>query len=180
MARIDLRSIPENGRRFTFRLNPDSCLGSDDEEDGISLKSPLDADLEIRKAGGRKFVVEGHIEGMLEVRCDRCLENFQWPIETDFRSFFALPSEETSDSELELDDEDLDVEFRIGEDVDIPDVIREQVLLDLPMKRVCSEDCKGLCKKCGKDLNQGPCECEKNSGHPGFQKLKALKIKGEQ
>jgi uncharacterized protein len=179
MARIDLRSIPETGKRLTFQLDSDSLFTGDEEEEGVSLIPPLAAQLEIHKAGGRKYIVEGHLEGMLQVRCDRCLENFQRNIDINFRSFFALPSEETSESELELEDEDLDVEFRVGEEIEVSDVIREQVLLDLPMKRICREECKGLCKKCGGDLNKGPCGCEVETGHPAFQKLEALKTKGD-
>jgi uncharacterized protein len=179
MARIDLRSIPEAGKQITFRLDPDSWLQGNEEEDGVSLSSPLDTKLEIRKAGGRKFVAEGLIKGVLEVRCDRCLGNFNRDLEISFRSFFALPNEAASETEQELDDEDLNIEFRVGVEIDVFDVIREQVLLDLPMKRLCTEECKGLCKKCGSDLNQGPCDCEAEIVHPAFKKLKALKTKGD-
>jgi uncharacterized protein len=83
------------------------------------------------------------------------------------------------EAELELLEEDMEVEFIHGETVDLDAIIREQVYLALPMKNVCREDCAGLCPVCGANLNEGPCSCKKDSGHPAFSKLKFLKIKGE-
>jgi len=179
MEKIDLRSIPDAGKRVTYEVAPDSgLLGIEDE--GVTLGSPLLLSLDIQKAGERKFMVRGKVEGTLLLRCDRCLNEFPRKAEIDFMSFFSLPAGQTPESEVELNEEDLDVEFRAEEEIDVLDIVREQILLDLPMKRVCREGCKGLCVKCGSDLNEGPCGCEREVGHPAFEKLKELKTKGDE
>ena len=179
MTWIDLRSIPENGKHYTFRFDPDSWPAEDEEEGAVSLERPLEVELDIQRAGARKYVLTGRLEGGLRVRCDRCLELFHRDLALSFRTFLALPQEAASEEEIELKEEDLDVAFRIGEEVDVLDIVREQVLLDQPMKRLCREECRGLCPQCGRNLNQGPCGCPQEGGHPAFQKLKLLKNNGE-
>ena len=179
MTWIDLRSIPENGKHYTFRFDPDSWPAEDEEEGAVSLERPLEVELDIQRAGARKYVLTGRLEGGLRVRCDRCLELFHRDLAISFRTFLALPQEAASEEEIELKEEDLDVAFRIGEEVDVLDIVREQVLLDQPMKRLCRDECRGLCPRCGHNLNQGPCGCPQEGGHPAFQKLKLLKNNGE-
>lgn len=179
MTRIDLRSIPENGKQYTFRFEAEAWPSEDEEEGVVSLDRPLEVDMDIQRAGTRKYMLTGHLHGGLLVRCDRCLELFHRNLAISFRTFLALPREAASEAEIELQEDDLDVAFRMGEEVDVLDIVREQVLLDQPMKRLCREGCKGLCPRCGRNLNQGPCDCPEESGHPAFQKLKLLKNDGE-
>ena len=178
MTRIDLRSIPENGKHYTFHFEPESWP-SEVEEGAISLDGPLEFELEVQRAGTRKYILTGRLQGGLRIRCDRCLEMFHRDLAISFQTFLALPPEDASEEEIELQEEDLDVAFRIGEEVDVLELVQEQVLLDLPMKRLCREDCKGLCPRCGGNLNQGACGCPEEGGHPAFQKLKLLKTDGE-
>jgi uncharacterized protein len=179
MTRIDLRSIPENGKHYTFHFEPESWPSEEEEEGAVLLDGPLEVELDVQRAGKRKYILTGRLRGGLRVRCDRCLELFHRDLAISYQTFLELPHESASDAEVELQEEDLDVAFRIGEEVDVLDIVREQVLLDLPMKRLCREDCKGLCPRCGGNLNQGACGCPEESGHPAFQKLKLLKTDGE-
>ena len=73
----------------------------------------------------------------------------------------------------------MEADFIKGEEIDLKDIVREQIYLSIPMKSLCSEGCLGLCPICGKNLNQGPCQCKGEKGHPGFLKLKNLNIEGE-
>ena len=81
--------------------------------------------------------------------------------------------------ETELAEEDMEVDFVKGEEIDLADMLREQIYLSLPVKLICHSDCRGICPKCGINLNTGQCRCRQELGHPGFAKLKNLKIQGE-
>jgi uncharacterized protein len=71
--------------------------------------------------------------------------------------------------------DDLDVSIYDGEKIDLTDLVREQILLDLPTQILCQEDCKGLCQKCGANLNEVNCNCEENEIDPRWSALKNLK-----
>ena len=74
----------------------------------------------------------------------------------------------------------MEVHFLRGEEVDLDEIIQEQVYLSLPIIRIlCKENCQGLCPVCGNNLNKENCQCNREHGHPGFLKLKNLRIKGE-
>jgi uncharacterized protein len=82
------------------------------------------------------------------------------------------------EEEIELKSDDLDFSFNHGEYIDLQDVVSEQIALNLPLKQVCSNECRGLCSNCGKNLNTGDCDCKKNINdeeHP-FAVLKSIKI----
>jgi len=71
--------------------------------------------------------------------------------------------------------DDLDISFYKGDRIDLTELIKEQILLYLPMQPLCSTDCKGLCPKCRKSLKDGPCNCEVKEIDPRFEVLKKLK-----
>ncbi len=117
------------------------------------------------------------------VRCDRCLESFHHDLDSGFHLFLQeSASGPKGETEVELLDEDMEVEFISGDQLNLDEIVREQVFLSVPMKSVCRETCKGLCPECGANLNHEKCKCLKGSGHPAFQKLKNLKtddLRGE-
>ncbi|MCF8062775.1 MAG: DUF177 domain-containing protein [Deltaproteobacteria bacterium] len=179
MKRIDLTAIPETGQHYRFRIDPEDWRPVEEEEGAVAPAGPMEFEAEIQRAG-RRMILNGHLQGRIRVRCDRCLKRFERDVDTRFRTFLALPKEMGAEAEIELGDEDLEVEFTPEEEIDALDLVREQLLLEQPMKNLCSESCKGLCSSCGADLNEGACSCSSDQGHPAFRKLEALKIKGEQ
>ena len=86
---------------------------------------------------------------------------------------------QTEEDDIELAEEDLDVDFIRGDEIDLDEIIHEQVHLTIPMKSLCREDCLGLCPECGRNLNAGDCPCDRDQGHAAFLKLKNLKIEGD-
>jgi uncharacterized protein len=94
--------------------------------------------------------------------CGRCLEPFTLPVEQELDLFY-LPhdanQEEEEEDEVELSDRDVVVAYYEGDRLDLGDVIREQLFLDVPLSRLCREDCKGLCPHCGVNRNQQACDC---------------------
>jgi len=115
----------------------------------------------------------------MQIKCDRCIDTFHMDLEHDFRAFLTPPESKANKMEIELLEEDMEVGFIDGASIDLGEIIREQVYLSLPLKTICSDRCLGLCPLCGCNLNLKTCNCNKNQGHPGFSKLRDLKIEGE-
>jgi uncharacterized protein len=174
---IDLKTSSQEPRHYDLSLAPDWWVAGDDPI--VGLDGPLKAHLTVYRAGS-KFVLEGRLSGRLILTCDRCLETYGYALETSFRLFLSPPPAESDRSEIELMEEDLALDFLTADEIQVEDVIREQVFLSLPMKFLCREDCAGLCPVCGSDLNRNKCGCRQGEGHPGFAKLKKLKMKSNE
>ncbi len=132
------------------------------------------ADAEVRQAGPLR--AEGvaellqntdgevRIQGSLTVEmrsdCDRCLGEARFPIEARLDLFYRPMSIIARDEEIEIDEGEAEIGFYQGEGIELEDILREQILLLLPMQRVCRDDCKGICPICGKDRNQAACDCK--------------------
>ena len=172
---IDLRSISRGARHFAFTFEPGWWQGFWQHDQVLGLDCPLEVNIEISKAGN-KYVLYGNLKGGLQLRCDRCLESYHNDLKANFRLILMLAPPDMDESELELSEEDLSVDFIVGDEIDPGEIVREQVYLALPMKTLCKEDCSGLCPLCGTNLNMGRCECEPEVGHPGFRKLKKTKV----
>ncbi len=120
------------------------------------------ADLESR--GWAELVAgEIHLEGSLrtavEVPCARCLERARREVALEFDLFYQPIQTIARDEEVEIRGEDLNIGFYQGDGLSLEEVLREQVLLSLPMRNVCRPDCAGLCLRCGKNRNLGDCGC---------------------
>lgn len=172
---IDLRTIPHGSRRFTFSFEEDWWRSDDQEDQIVSMDAPLEVKTEIHRLSD-KYVLDGELAGGVQVKCDRCLEPYHRDLKTTFQVYLTLPPPDTGDAEVELSEEDMAVDFIRGEEVELDEIIREQIYLSLPMKLVCSEGCRGLCPRCGVNLNHEECQCREAVGHPAFLKLKDLKV----
>lgn len=175
---IDLRTVTEEPKRFSISLETDWWSSQENDAQVPGLAAPFKADIDIYRAGD-KFVLQGQIEGRAIVRCDRCLESFELDSRSRFDVFFSLLGNDVSEKEAELAEADMEVEYIRGEEIDLDDILREQIYLSLPVKLICRPDCRGLCPRCGTNLNAAQCGCRQEMGHPGFAKLKNMKIQGE-
>jgi len=112
------------------------------------------ADLE-----GEDIRIRGRLRTRVEASCDRCLGPVTLPVEGEFDLTYRPVSAIARDEEIEVAETELNIGFYHGEGVEFTDVLAEQVILALPMKVVCRENCRGLCPVCGADRNQGTCSC---------------------
>jgi uncharacterized protein len=175
---VDLRKIPAGPQDFAFTMDEKWWRSERPNDQVLGLSSPMEVKINLYWAGD-KIVLNGELDGSIEVQCDRCLESFHRELKTRFRAFLALPPPDAENADIELIDEAMEVDFIRGEEIDLDDIIREQIYLALPMKCLCDKDCSGLCPECGGNLNRGECKCSRESVHPAFAKLKNLKIKGD-
>ena len=109
---------------------------------------------------GNEIHVTGSLKTSIETSCDRCLEPVQRPIDLDFDLFYRPMKTIAREEEIEIKPSELEIGFYEGSGLELDDILKEQVLLNLPMKRICREDCKGFCPQCGQNLNQASCACK--------------------
>lgn len=173
---IDLKSIPGEGIKiFEFALDRDWWAPEKNNDQIEAIESPINVKIEIYRVGN-KFVLNGVLKGALRVICDRCLDSYNQEVESAFNSFLIPAPEDTEKVELELMEDDMEIVFVHDDEINLYDIIREQLYLSLPIKCLCSNNCLGLCAKCGCNLNKNSCDCLKEQGHPGFTILNKLKI----
>ncbi|MBN1282457.1 MAG: DUF177 domain-containing protein, partial [Proteobacteria bacterium] len=129
--------------------------------------------------------VDGEIDTVSHPSCDRCLAQYDDARSVHIHEVLAPLYESErqrrleKEMEVELVAEDMEFSFYEGDRFDLGEVVREQLALAQPMRHLCSEDCRGLCQRCGKNLNDGPCGCPPE-GHKGsFEALKGLRVEGK-
>lgn len=126
-----------------------------------------------------RFVGEIRVQGNLRVEtetvCDRCLDPIQFPIESKFDLLYIPARDASAGGEAEIDEAGVDVGFYEGNGLELDEVLREVVLLALPMQIVCSEDCKGICPVCGQNRNQRECHCQTKAVDDRWNSLKNLR-----
>ncbi len=141
--------------------------------EGMRITTPFKAILRIDKKGD-KVLIKGVVSGEIELECSRCLKDFIIPIKS-LVDISYHPIEELNKEELvELKRDEMEVAFYREGIIDTEDIIRDQILLNIPMKPLCSEDCKGLCPICGNNLNEFDCGCQKEEIDPRFAILQSL------
>jgi uncharacterized protein len=119
--------------------------------------------------------VAGAIESKVELVCARCLEPVVEDVQRSFDLFYSPLPKDVKPEEARLQDDDAEIGFFEGEGLFLADVLREQVLLALPMKVICRGDCRGLCPSCGANLNHEECRCETHTTDPRLASLARLK-----
>jgi uncharacterized protein len=122
---------------------------------------------------GRKVLIQARATVPLRGQCKRCLKPVTLDEPIDLIRSYA-PAEQVS--EASLDPETVDEEPYEGKEIDLKPAVREQILLQIPGSPLCREDCKGLCPKCGKDMNEGECGCDRTVLDPRWAALKGLQL----
>ncbi|RKD27821.1 uncharacterized protein SAMN02745883_00193 [Caminicella sporogenes DSM 14501] len=112
-----------------------------------------------------EYIVELNFSGNITFRCNRCLEEVDKEINGHIVTKIKLGKTEIEDNE----DDSLYLE---GDTIELSALVNEAVILSLPMKVLCKEDCKGLCPTCGENLNINKCKCNKEKIDPRLEKLK--------
>ena len=110
--------------------------------------------------------------------CNRCLEPAEFPIDAGFDLFYRPAAVAEDDEEVEIDEGESEIAFYEGAGIDLKDVLREHVLLSMPMQRVCREDCQGICPVCGQNRNLINCECDPKLVDDRWSALKKVQVKG--
>jgi uncharacterized protein len=171
--KVRWEDIPPEGREIALDALPLSCLRGEEEQATRVVSAPKGKLLFQRTPKG--IEVQGRIRTALSLQCARCLKEFILPIEADFAECFVLQQYAPPDEDKELLRDDMDVSFLPEGGIELKDIVEEQIWLNIPMKPLCHDGCKGLCSTCGTDLNCGECGCDRWHGDPRFAVLKSVR-----
>lgn len=172
--KIHLEDIPPEGLDIDFtdtRLGP-AELGAQVRE----IIKPPEAKVHVQRSGDL-VDVRGGFRVRLLLECSRCLEPVDMEVEGPLRVIYQPQPTGLDGEEIELADDDLEVSFYTGEEIDLSLSLHDEVTLAVPMAPVCGDDCQGLCPVCGKSRLTGKCDCLDKRTDPRWAKLAELKIK---
>lgn len=120
---------------------------------------------------GEEIHLQGRLVGEFEFSCARCLEPVRREVRREFNLSYRPVGSIRTEEELHLSNADLDVGFYRGDGLFLADVLAEQVNLEIPVKTLCSEECKGLCPSCGANRNRQLCRCSPRENDPRWAVL---------
>jgi uncharacterized protein len=150
--RINIKRIPAEGESLSGS-DPASIIDLDEPD--VRFEHEVEYQL-LAQIQGNALLVTGRVSTPATLRCSRCLRVFDQPLRVEQFVFHQ-----------ELHGEDF---------VDLTPSIREDIILGLPQRALCAENCKGLCPHCGKDLNKGPCRCKQSKGDLRWHALDNLNL----
>jgi uncharacterized protein len=173
---LDLHRIRTPHERYEKVFPPDA-FGAVAPDDPYRIAAPVSLAFDIFK-DKQQFRLAGRVETTLEVPCSRCVEPFSLPIDAAFDLRYQPRTEPGDDGdEVEIEEDDLSTAFYENDQIDLEQLMREQFLLALPMKPLCSGACHGLCVVCGTNLNKTTCDCRRDWDDPRLAVLRELRTK---
>jgi uncharacterized protein len=167
---MELRKV-----RFDQTWQPGQIDFSGEE---LELASPLHASgvAELVPHSEGEVRIRGQYRGEMAARCDRCLGMARFALDADFDLYYRPSSDIARDEEVEIDDGEAEIGFYEGDGLNLEEILREQVMLALPMQRVCSDACLGICPVCGKNRNETQCDCAVEKRDDRWGALRNLEI----
>ena len=168
---LDLNKLHGAREHFERTFQP---AAFDPQDSEYRVAGPVDLTVDVQKLGGDAFGVTGRVKARLEVACSRCLEPFEVSVDAEFDLRYVPQVENTGEAEQEIGEDDLATAYYREGMLDLIELMREQFVLALPMKPLCSDDCQGLCPECGTNLNRGQCGCAPRWEDPRLAALKSL------
>jgi uncharacterized protein len=170
---FSVQELEQRKIRFDVSIPP----GEIEFDNNLRQIGPLLAQGSVELLGNTlgEIRVRGHVNVTIETDCDRCLEKAQFPIDSDFDLFYR-PDIETSRpaEEVELREGEAEIGFYQDGGLDLNDILREYVILSMPMHMLCSEACQGICPVCGGNRNLRDCGCQVKPVDDRWAALKRL------
>ncbi len=171
--RVRVEDIPPEGLELAFtvaRVKP----GAVGPQVNRIMELPR-AELFLSRQG-EMILARGRFAAVLELTCSRCLASVPYTVSGPLEMVFCPPPPPQEGDELELSQEDMEVTFYQGEEIDLDRGLWEELALGLPMAPLCSPDCRGLCPGCGRPLARGGCRCQEPQADPRWAKLARLEL----
>ncbi|MGA7909142.1 MAG: DUF177 domain-containing protein [Candidatus Sulfotelmatobacter sp.] len=176
---FDLKELELHPIDFAEEFQPSAIDLSADIRQLTPITSRGRAELVEEHHGKHKIIkdirLRGRLATSLELNCARCLEPVQQEIAREFELLYRPRGSDAGRDELSVTDAEAEIGYYQGDGVLLEDVLREQVLLAVPLKVTCREDCRGLCPHCGRNLNQEQCSCAVPVEDPRWAALKDIR-----
>jgi uncharacterized protein len=180
---IEIQELERHPVDFSEQFAPGAIdFGADMRQEG-ALKTSGRAQLVEERHGKHQIIqdirIKGDLSARFEMACARCLEPVLHEIERSFELLYRPLGVDAGREEISVTTAEAEIGYYQGDGLPLEDVVREQVLLAVPLKAICREDCKGLCPHCGKNLNSGQCSCSEPIEDPRWAALKEIRGKLE-
>jgi uncharacterized protein len=155
---LKVKELEQRKVRFDETLAPGKI---DFAGENLDQETPLHAvgTADLVEGSGGQIRVQGRYTVEMGAQCDRCLGRARFPLDAGFDLYYRPAAEIAVEEEVAINEDDAEIGFYEGGGLELEDVLREQVLLALPMQRVCDEACKGICPVCGANRNESGCGC---------------------
>ena len=180
---LDIKELQLHPLDFEEEFQPGVIDLGDEARQRTVLKTSGHAEVVEEHHGKHEFIqdirLRGELKAGLELQCARCLEPVKQDIQRDFELLYRPLGTDAGRDELSVTDAEAEIGYYQGNGLLLEDVLREQVLLALPLKVTCRADCKGLCPQCGKNLNQEQCSCSMDVEDPRWAALKDVRSRLE-
>lgn len=154
--KLDVNEIKRKGLLVEDTINPDDSLLIEDDS---YFNDVIRFSVQFTKIEGNKIKAKGNVRTRIFLRCVKCLETFDYKINSDFDVIF-FPSDFADFESSSLKGEELEYIFYEDDEIDLKRVLLEQINLFIPVNPICSSKCKGICPNCGSNLNKEVCKCE--------------------
>jgi uncharacterized protein len=174
--KINVTNIPEEGLNVQFSKDENWSRGIFSEKEKLSYSLRRVEVSALLKRIRETLYLEGEIQTVVEMGCSRCLESARLPINAIFK-YVLTPAETEQQEEKELCAEEMDFVYYQDDLIDLDPLVAEQIILQIPMRVLCQEDCKGLCPHCGINRNTGSCQCHEGQIDSRLAVLKKLKVR---
>jgi len=174
--KINPAILPEEGLNLKFSEEAawfKECFAEDELPEFSLVKA--DVECLITRSGPTVYV-RGNLKAVISQECSRCLEPAVLTVEGDF-VYTLVPEKAEFEEEIELTAAELETGYYRGDFIDLAPLVCEQIVLQVPIKVLCSDDCKGLCPHCGKNLNTGSCNCRSDVVDNRLAVLKNFRVK---
>jgi len=166
--KLEIRQITPEGSDFHFTETAEEMEIS---SEGVKFPNPITIDLTAALTGD-EIICQGEVYTTVEVECSRCLNNYDLEIKADLQ-FVVQILDSVIESGIE-GDEDYEIIPKTQTILDISSRVRDAIVLSIPLKPLCDEDCRGLCPLCGANLNDGDCDCKLDKTDERWDVLKDL------
>jgi uncharacterized protein len=178
---FDLKELELHPIDFAEKFEPNAIDFGADLRQLAPLESSGRAELVEEHHGKHEIIQDIRLRGRLatriEMACARCLEAVPQDVEREFELLYRPRGADAGRDELSVTDAEAEIGYYQGDGLLLEDVLREQVLLALPLKVTCREDCRGLCPHCGRNLNQEQCSCAVPMEDPRWAALKEIRVR---
>jgi uncharacterized protein len=180
---IEIRELEAHAVDFDERIAPGVIDFAPEVKQKDELAAAGRAQLVQEHHGKHKLIndirIVGDFSTKVELLCARCLDPITRDVANTFDLLYRPLGADAGKEELSVTAAEAEVSYYQGEGLLLEDVLREQLLLALPLKAICRDDCKGLCPHCGKNLNLEQCNCAEPMDDPRWSALKDIREKLE-